>query len=148
MFVLYRKDLLKSSEEKQAFHAHYGYDLVPPQDWKQYRDVAEFFTRPDQKFYGTLLQGKRFPAVWFEWLNFAFSFGGGVMEKEHSWEYGPVIINSPDTVAATDYYNSLRAIDSFPGVTNFTWDDAVGQMRAGTAIFSCVCCGAMRSSMW
>jgi multiple sugar transport system substrate-binding protein len=136
MFVLYRKDLLDSSEEKQAFHARYGYDLVPPQDWKQYRDLAEFFTRPDQKFYGTLLQGKRFPAVWFEWLNFAFSFGGGVMEKEHSWEYGPVIINSPDTIAATDYYNSLKQF-SPPGVTNFTWDDAVGQMRDGH-IFMCL----------
>jgi multiple sugar transport system substrate-binding protein len=136
MFVLYRKDLLDSSDEKQAFHARYGYDLTPPQDWKQYRDLAEFFTRPDQKFYGTLLQGKRFPAVWFEWLNFAFSFGGGVMEKEHSWEYGPVIINSPDTIAATDYYNSLKQF-SPPGVTNFTWDDAVGQMRDGH-IFMCL----------
>lgn len=136
MFVLYRRDLLDSSEEKQAFRARYGYELIPPQDWKQYRDLAEFFTRPDQKFYGTLLQGKRFPAVWFEWLNFAFSFGGGVMEKEHSWEYGPVIINSPDTIAATDYYNSLKQF-SPPGVTNFTWDDAVGQMRDGH-IFMCL----------
>lgn len=136
MFVLYRRDLLDSSEEKQAFHARYGYELIPPQDWRHYRDLAEFFTRPDQKFYGTLLQGKRFPAVWFEWLNFAFSFGGGVMEKEHSWEYGPVIINSPDTIAATDYYNSLKQF-SPPGVTNFTWDDAVGQMRDGH-IFMCL----------
>lgn len=136
MFVLYRKDLIDSSEERQAFHARYGNDLIPPRDWKQYRDLAEFFTRPDQKFYGTLLQGKRFPAVWFEWLNFAFSFGGGVMEKEHSWEYGPVIINSPDTIAATDYYNSLKQF-SPPGVTNFTWDDAVGQMRDGH-IFMCL----------
>ncbi|MGA7921212.1 MAG: extracellular solute-binding protein [Candidatus Acidiferrales bacterium] len=136
MFVLYRKDLLDSSEQSRAFHARYGYDLAPPQDWKQYRDVAEFFTRPDQKFYGTLLQGKRFPAVWFEWLNFAFSFGGGVMQKEHSWEYGPVIINSPDTIEATQYYDSLKKF-SPPGVTNFTWDDAVGQMRDGH-IFMCL----------
>ncbi len=136
MFVLYRKDMLDSPEQKQTFRAHYGYDLAPPQDWKQYRDIAEFFTRPDQKFYGTLLQGKRFPAVWFEWLNFAFSFGGGVMEKDHSWEYGPVIINSPDTIEATQYYDSLKKF-SPPGVTNFTWDDAVGQMREGH-IFTCL----------
>lgn len=136
MFVLYRKDMLESPAEKQAFHARYGYDLVAPQDWKQYRDVAEFFYRPDQKFYGTLVQGKRFPAVWFEWLNFAFSFGGGVMEKEHSWEYGPIIINSPDTIQGTEYYNSLKQF-SPPGVTNFTWDDAVGQMRDGH-IFMCL----------
>ena len=136
MFVLYRKDMLENPADKQAFHARYGHDLVPPQDWKQYRDLTEFFNRPDQKFYGTLLQGKRFPGIWFEWLNFAFSFGGGVMQKEHSWEYGPVIINSPDTILGTEYYNSLKQF-SPPGVTNFTWDDAVGQMRDGH-IFMCL----------
>jgi multiple sugar transport system substrate-binding protein len=136
MFILYRKDRLDRPEEKAAFNARYGYDLAPPQNWKQYRDIAEFFTRPDERFYGTLIQGKRFPAVWFEWLNFAFSFGGGVMQKEHSWEYGPVVINSPDTIEATKYYDSLKKF-SPPGVTNFTWDDAVGQMREGH-IFMCL----------
>lgn len=136
MFVLYRKDVLDNPAEKQAFHARYRYDLAPPQDWKQYRDIAEFFNRPDQKFYGTLLQGKRFPGIWFEWLNFAYSFGGGVMQKDHSWEYGPVIINSPDTIQGTEFYNSLKQF-SPPGVSNFTWDDAVGQMRDGH-IFMCL----------
>lgn len=136
MFVLYRKDMIDNASDKQAFRERYGYDLAPPQDWKQYRDVAEFFTRPDQKFYGTLLQGKHFPAVWFEWLNFAFSFGGGVMEKEFSWDYGPIVINSPETIQATEYYYSLKKF-SPPGVTNFTWDDAVGQMRDGH-IFMCI----------
>jgi multiple sugar transport system substrate-binding protein len=134
--VLYRKDILDNPAEKQAFHARYGYDLAAPQDWKQYHDIAEFFNRPDQKFYGTLLQGKRFPGIWFEWLNFAFSFGGGVMQKERSWDYGPIIINSPDTIQGTEYYNSLKQF-SPPGVSNFTWDDAVGQMRDGH-IFMCL----------
>jgi multiple sugar transport system substrate-binding protein len=136
MFVLYRKDLIENAAEKEAFRKRYGYELAPPQDWKQYRDLAEFFTRPDKGFYGTILQGKRFPAVWFEWLNFAYSFGGGVMEKEHAWQYGPVIINSPETIQATEYYNSLKKF-SYPGYTNFTWDDAVGQMRQGH-IFMCL----------
>jgi multiple sugar transport system substrate-binding protein len=136
MFVLYRKDLMEDAAEQQAFRKRYGYKLAPPQDWKQYRDLAEFFNRPDKGFYGTLLQGKRFPAVWFEWLNFAYSFGGGVMQREHAWEYGPVIINSPETIQATDYYNSLKQF-SYPGYTNFTWDDAVGQMRQGH-IFMCL----------
>jgi multiple sugar transport system substrate-binding protein len=136
MLVLYRKDLIESATEKQAFRKRYGYELAPPNDWKQYRDLAEFFTRPGEGFYGTLLQGKRFPAVWFEWLNFAFSFGGGVMERDHPWQYGPVIINSPATIAATDYYDSLKKF-SYPGYTNFTWDDAVAQMRQGH-IFMCL----------
>jgi len=136
MLVVYRRDLIENPREKQAFRERYGYDLAPPADWKQYRDLAEFFTRPEQGFYGTLLQGKRFPAVWFEWLNFAFSFGGGVMDKEYGWEYGPVIINSPATVQATEFYQSLKAF-SVPGVEHFTWDDAVDQMRQGH-IFMCL----------
>ena len=136
MLVFYRNDLMESALEKAGFRAKYGYDLAPAKDWKEYREEAEYFTRPEQGFYGTLLQGKKFPAVWFEWLNFAFSFGGGVMEKEHAWEYGPIIINSPQTIAATEYYDSLKKF-SPPGYTNFTWDDAVGQMRQGH-VFECI----------
>ena len=136
MYVIYRQDMADDPAEKKAFHKRYGYELKAPQDWKEYRDVAEFFTRPQVGFYGTLLQGKRHPAVWFEWLNFAFSFGGGVMEKEHAWEYGPVIINSPETVKALDFYNSLKKF-SPPGVANFMWDDASAQLRDGR-IFMCI----------
>lgn len=136
MFVVYRKDLMESAAEKEKFHARYSYDLAPAQDWKQYRELADYFTRPEQIFYGTLIQGKKFPAVWFEWLNFAFSFGGGVMQKEYSWQYGPIIINSPQTIAGTEYYNSLKRF-SPPGYTNFTWNDAIDQMRDGH-VFMCI----------
>ena len=36
----------------EAFKAKYGYDLGVPKDFKQLRDIAEFFYRPDQKRYG------------------------------------------------------------------------------------------------
>lgn len=130
MVVVYRKDLFEDPQERQAFQKRYGYTLGTPQDWKQYKDVANFFTRPGQGLYGTLIQGKHHPAVWFEWLNFAFSFGGGVMEKERAWEYGPIIINSPQTIQATEFYSSLKQF-SPPGAENFTWEDAGEQMRAG-----------------
>ena len=136
MFVVYRKDLMDSPIEKAGFRAKYGYDLAPPQTWKEYRDIAEYFTRPEQNFYGTLLQGKRFPAVWFEWLNFAFSFGGGVMQKDYSSEYGPIIVNSPETLQGTEFYNSLKKF-SPPGFTNFTWDNAIDETRDGH-VFMCV----------
>jgi multiple sugar transport system substrate-binding protein len=136
MVVVYRKDLLDNAEEKQAFRKRYGYELQAPKDWKQYQEIAEFFTRPAQSFYGTLIQGKRHPAVWFEWLNFAFSYGGGVMDKLRSEEYGPIVINSPQTVSGTEFYNSLKQY-SPPGYTNFTWDDAGEQMRDGH-VFMCL----------
>lgn len=48
-----RADLLDNPEEQAAFEAKYGYPLAAPVTWAQYRDQAEFFTRPDQGMYGT-----------------------------------------------------------------------------------------------
>lgn len=55
MFVnTIRTDLFESGAEMEAFKAKYGYDLAAPTNWQQYRDTAEFFTRPDQNLYGAV----------------------------------------------------------------------------------------------
>jgi len=50
----HRTDLFENDQEMQAFKAKYGYDLAPPKGYKEYRDTAEFFTRPDQNLYGAV----------------------------------------------------------------------------------------------
>ena len=40
----YRKDALENDAHKQKFKAKYGYDLAAPTTWKQYRDIAAFFS--------------------------------------------------------------------------------------------------------
>ena len=45
----YRKDWFEDPKEKEAFKAKYGYDLDVPKTYKELRDIAEFFYRPDQK---------------------------------------------------------------------------------------------------
>lgn len=53
MFInTYRTDLFENEEEKSAFKSKYGYDLTPSKNYKEYRDTAEFFTRPDKNLYG------------------------------------------------------------------------------------------------
>ena len=42
----YRKDWFEDPKEMAAFKAKYGYDLGVPKDYKQLRDIAEFFYRP------------------------------------------------------------------------------------------------------
>ncbi|MGE3535815.1 MAG: extracellular solute-binding protein [Candidatus Tectimicrobiota bacterium] len=42
----YRKDLFENATHQAAFRQRYGYELTPPDTWAQYRDLAEFFTRP------------------------------------------------------------------------------------------------------
>lgn len=128
MFMWYRSDLLADPKEQAGFKAKYGYDLAPAKDWKQYRDIAEWFYRPDQGFYGTALQGKRHEALWYEWLNFLYSFGGDVLDVKSGSACGPVIVNSPKAVASLEYYKSLLQF-SPPDSLNYFWDDVMALMQ-------------------
>lgn len=130
MYTWYRKDLFEDLEERKAFTQKYGYDLLPPKNWKQYKDMAEFFTRPADDLYGTLIQGKKHMALWQEYINFLYSFGGAIMDTEEPSQYGAIVINSPEAVEATEYYKSLLAF-SPPDALNFTWDDALALMQQG-----------------
>lgn len=45
VFVLYyRTDLFSDPKHQQAFKEKYGYDLAPPKTWKEFSDVAWYFT--------------------------------------------------------------------------------------------------------
>lgn len=137
MVLCYRADLMNDPTEKAKFKEKYGYELSVPQTWEQYRDIAKFFTRPNEGLYGTGLQAKRHASLWQEWINFAYSFGGGVLERENAWEYGPIIINSPGSVKATEFYKSLVAF-SPPGTLEYTWDDQLAVIQQGKVFMGIV----------
>ncbi len=40
----YRKDLFEQPSNRAQFKTGYGYELAAPDTWKEYRDIAEFFT--------------------------------------------------------------------------------------------------------
>lgn len=42
--LYYRKDIFANPEYRARFRKRYGYELAPPATWKQYRDIAGFFT--------------------------------------------------------------------------------------------------------
>ncbi len=137
MFYGYRQDLFANPEEQAAFKGKYGYDLAVPKDWNAYRDIAEFFTRAkgetlagetlDRDFYGVTISGKRHDATTCEWLNYAWSFGGGIFDGS-----GNISINSDKNVAALEYYSDLRRFAP-PGVTNATWDEQTTNLAQGIA---------------
>jgi len=135
MIMFYRKDIFENPEEKAAFKAKYGYELKVPVNWIQYRDLAEFFTRKPgdnlmgetlkHSFYGTSIAGKRHDAMTCEWLNYAWSFGGGIFDEE-----GNLVINNPKNVEALTYFKDLVEFCP-PGVSNNTWDELTTQMQQG-----------------
>jgi multiple sugar transport system substrate-binding protein len=129
-YLCYRKDLLDDPENRRKFKARYHREIAIPANWKEYMQLAEFFTRPDDHFYGTYISGKQGPALWYEWLNFVYSFGGDVLDTQHGWEYGDIVVNSPQNVAATEQYRKLIPF-SPPDTLNYGWNEAQAALQQG-----------------
>jgi multiple sugar transport system substrate-binding protein len=137
MMMFYRKDLMENPEEQAAFKAKYGYELGPAKTWQQYKDIAEFFTRPagatlagqklTEPFYGVTLAGKRHIATVLEWMNYAWGDGGDLFNKE-----GYPALNSPANISALEYEKSLTPFAP-PGFTSATWDETTAALQQGTA---------------
>ncbi len=102
----YRKDWFEDPAEMTAFAAKYGYPLAVPTDWKQLRDIAEFFHRPDQGRYGiAIYTDNSYDAMAMGFENALFSFGAELGDQVTYKVDG--IVNSDKAVAALDAYREL-----------------------------------------
>lgn len=101
----YRKDLFEDATNMADFKAKYGYDLAVPETWQQLRDIAEFFTRPDQGLYGVAIYTQDdYDAIVMGYENVLFSYGADWKDADNN-VLG--VINSPEAVAALDLYREL-----------------------------------------
>ncbi len=111
----YRKDLFEDPDNMAAFEAAYGYPLAVPETWEQLRDIAEFFTHPDEGLYGVGVYTQiDYDAITMGYENTMFSYGGNWWEGEDYNVLG--IVNSPENVAALELYAQLY--DFAPPGTN------------------------------
>lgn len=140
MMMFYRKDLFADATEQAAFKAEYGYDLAVPKTWEAYRDAAKFFTRKagatlagqplSDDFAGVAMTGKRHVATVLEWMDYGWTFGGGILD-----DAGQLVIDSPQSVESLDYMLGLGAYAQ-PGYTNATWDETTATLQQGKAALS------------
>ena len=133
----YRKDMFADPNEKAAFKEKYGYDLMPPDTWDQYRDVAEFFTRDtdgDGKidFWGTSKGFAGEGPAWDELADVYESFYP--IKDDRYWidnDYKP-IFNNPKAYQALQFMVDL--VESgfvSPGHMKKSWGDAPADFSAG-----------------
>jgi len=102
----YRKDWFEDPAEMAAFKAKYGYDLAVPKDYKEMRDIAEFFHRPDQNRYGiAIYTDNSYDALVMGYENALFSYGGDLGDYATYKVDG--VVNSPEAVAALEMYREL-----------------------------------------
>jgi len=111
----YRRDLFEDPDEMAAFEAEYGYPLAVPETWAQLRDIAEFFHRPDENFYGIGVYTQiDYDAITMGFENILFSYGA-------DWSDGNFnvlgVVNSPEAVAALELYKELYGFAP-PGTNN------------------------------
>ena len=131
----YRKDWFEDPDEKKAFEEEYGRELAPPENWDDFTDVAEFFTRPDQKRYGcALLTGRRgYDSLTMGFQQVMWAFGGSWGDAGTFKVDGHV--NGEDAVEALVFYKDL--LDFSPkGGTNFSYGDAVENFKNGSCAMS------------
>lgn len=111
----YRKDLFEDADNMAAFEEAYGYPLAVPETWEQMRDIAEFFTRPDENLYGIGVYTQiDYDAITMGFEAAFFSYGG-----EWKDEANNVLgfTNSPEAIAALEIYRELYGFAP-PGTSN------------------------------
>jgi len=114
--VMYRKDWFEDPKEKAAFKAKYGRGLGPPETWEEFRDLAEFFYRPEEKRYGcSLLTGRGYDSLVMGFQVFLWDWGGSWGNEKTFQVQG--FLNSPEAVAGLVFMKELLQFAP-PGGTN------------------------------
>jgi multiple sugar transport system substrate-binding protein len=85
--MFYNKTAFERPENKQKFKEQFGYELAPPQTWKQWDDMAKFFhgwgwDGTDRKLFGAgaSLKENIYSYVW--WRQRFFAYGGQYFDKD------------------------------------------------------------------
>jgi multiple sugar transport system substrate-binding protein len=102
----YRKDWFQDPKEQAAFKAKYKRDLAVPDTWEEFRDIAEYFTQPANKRYGTaLLTGRGYDALAMGFQPFLWELGGSWGDPETHATKG--LVDSAGAIAGLTLMKSL-----------------------------------------
>jgi len=126
----YRPSLFSNEKYKGLFEKEYNYPLEVPKTWRQYLDVAKFFTEKGPKgVYGTQVIGAK-PFNWYYYISMAA--GNGM--KYFSEDMEP-LINSKEAVEALEVMvESIRW--SPPGSENFAIEETISNWQQGVVAMS------------
>ena len=131
----YRRDLFEDPEEKTAFKAKYGYELAVPETYAQLKDIAEFFTRPDEGLYGVAIYTqKEYDAITMGVENTFFTYGARWQNPETNEVMGWV--NSDKAVEALQMYKDLYDCCQAPGLSNAFFVDTNDAFIKGQAVMA------------
>lgn len=127
--LMYRKDLFEDPKEKEAFKAKYGRELAVPQTYQEARDIAEFFTRPDQGLYGWgQMGGREYDFATTASNSFLWSFGGELYNPKTFEVKG--YLDSPASIDGVQAYVDMFKFGP-PGSGNWGFDEVNAAFQQG-----------------
>ncbi|HEX2529711.1 MAG TPA: extracellular solute-binding protein [Geminicoccus sp.] len=126
---MWRKDLFEDPKEQADFKAKYGKDLKVPQTYQDAREIAEFFTRPDQGMFGWgQMGGREYDFATTASNSFMWSFGGELYNPETFEAVG--YLNSPASVDGVQFYVDMFKFGP-PGSQNWGYDEVSAAFQQG-----------------
>lgn len=133
--LIYRKDLFDDPAERQAYREKTGKELAVPATWDEFTPVAEFFTRPSKRLWGTTLMAGAGDWATDDFKTLLACFGGDGHMVNDKFQ---TAFDSPEGIAALGYYVDLinkRKVTP-PGTTSASWDTAATEFSTGLAAMS------------
>ena len=135
--LYYRKDIFAQPENKTRFEQKYGYPLSPPQTWKAFRDVAEFFNgwdwdgdgKTEHGFAGLRVQGD---ISMLQFFATAASYAKHPDDKAYYFDPETMKprINNPGFLRALEEYISLTRFGP-EGMASFAGHDVRDNFVSG-----------------
>ena len=123
--MYYRKDLFADPKEQADFKAKYGYELRPPATWKEWSDVAAFFTRPPNLFGFVAAGGGDFGSL-------LATVGGQLLDAQNR----PAWNSDTGKQALKQMVSLYKVRNSVPeGSLQYGWDDVTQLFRTGKVAF-------------
>jgi len=116
--MFYNKTAFERPENQQKFKQQNGYDLAPPQTWKQWDDQAKFFSGwgwdgSDHKLFGAGASYKENNYSFHWWRQRFFAYGGQYFDENMK----PLINTKPGIRALEELVNTIQYYP--PGVLLF-----------------------------
>jgi len=128
--VAYRKDWFEDPKERDAFRARFGRELAVPSTWEEFRDVATFFQRPEEKRYGCVLPtGRAYDALTMGFQNLLWAFGGAWHAEDSLAVVGH--LNTPGTAAAVEFLKELVRLGP-KGAENLGYGEVLEAFQNGS----------------
>ena len=136
--VLYvRKDLLNDPKEQEGFEKQYGWKLPSTYEdfvdltWDKFENVLEWFTRPDEGFYGIAMEySKEYDFISDHVMSLIWTLGGDIFGGKEPCIKVDGYMNSPQSVEALKYYRYLLKYQP-PGAADYGIDQCITAISEG-----------------